>query len=261
MTFVNVNNISNSVSSGFTVRVIVDSQIKDETESGAENSQIKSDITKNSNVSSVKFISKTDDLNKLIEQTKNDNGVSPYDSFVNNNPLGNVFDVTVTDQSKIAETAKEISSIKNVKQTAYLGKEVEETLRIAKIINYSLIIFFILLVIATVLLIANVIKLSINQRKDEIEIMRLVGASNQYIKNPFIAEGIIISLISGLFIAGLMIFIYDRTLAGKQIANIANATFVATDKINLIIIGSTILISLIVGFFGSNNAIKKYLKI
>jgi cell division transport system permease protein len=261
MTFVNVNNISKSVASGFTIRVIVNADIKDETESGTENARIKAEILKTSNVTKVTFISKTDDLKNLIEANKNENGTSPYDSFVNNNPLGNVFDVTVADQEQIAQTASEINKISGVYRVAYLGDEVAETLRVAQIINYSLIAFFILLVIAAILLIANVIKLSINQRKDEIEIMRLVGASNQYIKNPFIAEGIIISLFSGLVVAGLMIFLYNSLLAGKPIANIEGATFVPTNQINTLVLGATTILSFVVGYFGSNNAIKRYLKI
>lgn len=262
ITFQNIENITKNVSDSVTIRVIVDPKIKNEVETAVENQTIKNQIVKVENVETnqIVFISRTEDINNTIELTKNGNQTSPFEAFRDpeKNPLGNVFVVKIKDPEKIETTAQKLKSIDDVKSVYYLSKEVKEMLRLAKIVNYALLIFFALLVIATFLLIANVIKLSINMRKDEIEIMRLVGASNQYIKGPFIIEGMLISIVSSIFISICVLIVYDNFIAGKTLIGVQA---IATNEIQNSVLMITTLIAIIVGYIGSNNAIRKYLKI
>ena len=133
---------------------------------------------------------------------------------------------------------------------------------IFNLIEKILIVIVAGLVIVTAFLIVNTIKITIFSRQEEIEIKRLVGASNFSIKQPFVIEGLLIGILGSVIPVLVTIYgytvIFDKTggkLFSQFIKLVKPFPFVFYVSIILVIIG------VIVGMIGSNRAVKKYLKI
>ena len=139
---------------------------------------------------------------------------------------------------------------------------VEQLVSIFDIIRKATFGIVIALIIVTAFLIANTIKITIMSRKREIEIMRLVGASNINIKIPFILEGLILGIFGSIIPVGITLYgytaLYDH-FGGHLFTNfiklVEPTPFIYFISIILVLIG------MIVGMFGSARAVKKYLKI
>ena len=179
------------------------------------------------------------------------------------NPLLDSFQLKVKDVDKIKDTVKEIKKIEKVNTVSYGEEMVDQLITVFDVINKISIGAVIALVIVTAFLITNTIKLAIYARKREIEIMRLVGASNISIKIPFVIEGLFLGFLGSII--PIIITIYGYTslydffggkLFGSSLVRLIEPTpFVYLASLLLIIIG------ILVGMFGSWQAVKKYLKI
>jgi cell division transport system permease protein len=179
------------------------------------------------------------------------------------NPLLDIYEVTVEDIDRIGETADILAKMDGV-HTVNFGEEyIESVITIFGVIEKACIGGVIALVLVTAFLISNTIKLAIFSRKTEIEIMRLVGASNISIKVPFLIEGSFIGFLGSIIPIGLMSYGYTALydfLGGKLFSSslgelAAPYPFIFLGALMLLVIG------LLVGMFGSANAVKKYLKI
>ena len=139
---------------------------------------------------------------------------------------------------------------------------VDSMISIFKIVKNILIVIVIALVIVTAFLIVNTIKITIFSRQEEIEIKRLVGASNISIKQPFVIEGLIIGMLGSIIPMIVTIYgysyLYDKT-GGKMFSQFIKLVkpFPFSIYVSLILLA----IGVLVGMYGSNRAVRKYLKI
>ena len=178
------------------------------------------------------------------------------------NPLYDTYLVKVKDSEKISNTASKIEKIDGVEMVRYGEGMIESLLSIFKIVEKILIVIVISLVLVTAFLIINTIKITIFSRQEEIEIKRLVGASNFSIKQPFVIEGLFIGILGSIIPILVTIYgyalLYDKTggvLFSKFIQLVEPFPF--TFKIS----GVLLLIGIVVGMIGSSKAVRKYLKI
>ena len=139
---------------------------------------------------------------------------------------------------------------------------VEKLVGVFKGVQSTMVVIVIGLIVVTAFLISNTIKLTIFSRKREIEIMRLVGASNITIKFPFVVEGFVLGVLGSLIPVGLTIYGYsmfykyfDGQLFSPLIKLVSPTPYVYTLSLILIGIGAG------VGMIGSARAVRKYLKI
>ena len=173
--------------------------------------------------------------------------------FINDelNSVAGLENVEATNRKKATEST-------NLRQEKFASLRSERDDLIQKIT----IGIVIALILVTVFLISNTIKLTIYSRKNEIEIMRLVGASNTTIKLPFLFEGLFLGLIGSII--PVCITIYGYTI----LYNIMHG-YLFTETLNLIkpynfvfyVSGAIILLGAVVGMFGSTNSVRKYLKV
>ena len=179
-----------------------------------------------------------------------------------NSPLQDTFQLKVKDINKIDKTAKKISNIDGVDLVKYGEEMVKKLVKAFDVVRKGCIYIVIALVLVTAFLITNTIKITIFSRKREIEIMRLVGASNINIKIPFILEGLLLGLLGSIVPVVITIIGYnaiydhfDGVMFSQFIKLVKPEPFVF--YVSLILIG----IGMIVGMIGSYRAVKKYLKI
>jgi cell division transport system permease protein len=178
------------------------------------------------------------------------------------NPLVDSYTIKVKDAKSLTDVAKFINSINGVHQTKYGEGMVEGIISafdIIKIVSFGIVVA---LVLVTAFLISNTIKLTIFSRRSEIEIMRLVGASNASIKMPFLFEGFLLGFLGSIIPIFVTIYGYivlyfklDGKIVSEMVGLINPFNFIFAVSACLLIIGT------VVGMFGSIRAVRKYLKI
>ena len=252
----NVNKFTDDIEKDVTIVVYIK---KDATLEDREALDTKINLL--SNIESVTFMSK-EEIRKDMSKDSEGLGtiLSEYDE--NTNPLLDEYLVKVKDTEKIGTTAKQIKDLSGVSQVKYGEGMVEELVKIFDTVKKIMVVIVIGLIIVTAFLISNTIKITINNRKRQIEIMRLVGASNSYIKMPFFFEGIILGFIGSIIPVLLSlygyVYLYDKMngILFTEVISLINPNQVMT---HLII--TLILIGVIVGAIGSSRAVRRYLKI
>lgn len=253
----NVENFTELIRKDVTVVIFLD-KAADKT----DRSRIESAIRATNNVDKLTFKSKQESA----EETAKNNEVfqTIIDSWTDEtNPLLDSFQLKVKDVDSVKETVKKIKEIDKVNTVSYGEEMVDQLITIFDVVNKISIGAVIALVVVTAFLITNTIKLAIYARKREIEIMRLVGASNISIKIPFVIEGLFLGFLGSIIPVIITIYgytaLYDffgGKLLGSSLVRLIEPTpFVYLASLLLVVIG------ILVGMFGSWQAVKKYLKI
>lgn len=250
----NVNNATRLIEDELTIVTYLK---KDVTEEQIEN--IKSEISSYKNIEEVTFKSKDE---WKLEMSEYDDSFKTVLNYLDENPLMDSFVLKVNDVKKLSETSEYIKAINGVDTVKYGEGMVEQIISVFDIVQKIVVVVVIALIVVTSFLISNTIKLTIFSRRNEIEIMRLVGASNITIKLPFLFEGFIIGLIGSIIPVCITIYgyviLYSR-LHGKLFSNmimlIKPYPFVFWVSLIVIAIGA------LVGMYGSIKAVRKYLKV
>ena len=253
----NVENFAETIRKDVTMIIFLDTDTEE-----IEYTRIESDIKAVGNVDKLTFKSKQE----LAEEasTWGNNLESIFGNMEEeDNPLMASFLLKVKDLDLIGETASKIEKIEKVNTVDYGKNTVEQMIVIFDVVKKVSIGAVVALILVTAFLIANTIKLAIYSRRREIEIMRLVGASNISIKIPFVIEGLFLGLIGSIIpiiitIWGYVSFynFFDGKLIGFNFISLIEPTpFVYLTSLLLMVIG------ILVGMFGSWRAVKKYLKI
>jgi cell division transport system permease protein len=148
-------------------------------------------------VASAQYIPKREGLRRMHEVLGRD-----FDtSLLTANPLPNSYHVKVKDPDQVPAVAAAIAKDPRVEKTDYAADTVQKLLKTAAVLGRAGIALIVLLSISAAIVIANTIRLTVFARRREIEIMQLVGATNMYIRMPFIAEG----MLAGVLGAGIAI--------------------------------------------------------
>ena len=252
----NVENFTKEIEREMTIVVFMNNGVtKDQINETEEK------IKKMSNVEKYTFESKLEVKKQM--QAESDVFKTVLDNWDDDeSPLKDTFQVKVKDITKIKNTANNIKNLDNVSVVrygeGYIDRMVNAFTSIEKV-TYGVVIA---LVLVTVFLIINTIKLTISARHREIEIMRVVGASNLSIKIPFIIEGMILGLFGSIIPVlvatyGYIAFYnhFNGYLFTELIKLIKPEPFIYQTSLIIVIIG------VIVGMIGSAGAVRKYLKI
>lgn len=251
-----VNNFTNNVKKDLTIVVFLDRDITEE-----RTVEIKNELKAISNIDTIEFRSKTEIAKSMMEQYETYKDIlKDYDE--KDLPLQDTYLIKVKEVEKIGDTAKKIDTILNVESVQYGAGMVEQLVDIFQTVKYVSIGVVLALIIVTIFLISNTIKITIFSRRKEIEIMRLVGASNLNIKIPFLFEGLFLGLFGSII--PILATIYGYTALYNQLGG-----YISVKTIQLIkptpfvyyVSISLLIISAIVGALGSAKAVRKHLKI
>lgn len=252
----NVENFTKIIRDDFTIVTYIKTDADEE-----KIKEIKNNIDSLKNIESVTFDSKTDVANRMKEESEVFNNIMSSWSE-SENPLYDTYLVKVKDSEKISKTAESIKKIDGVEMVKYGEGMIDSLISIFKIIEKILIIIVVSLIVVTAFLIINTIKITIFSRQEEIEIKRLVGASNTSIKQPFVIEGLLIGLIGSVLPILVTIYgyvaLYDKT-GGKIFSQFIK--LVEPFPFVFMVSGVLVVIGIIVGMIGSSSAVRKYLKI
>lgn len=252
----NINNFTTLVEKDMTIVVFLDSKIKDEDVKVIEYqtkeiSNVKS-VVYNSKKQITEEMSKSSDVYKAIMEKWSDE----------ENPLSPSFLIKVKDINKVKDTADKIKEFKGVNVVKYGEGMTEVLISIFDVIKKVSLIIVGVLMLVTSFLISNTIKLTIYSRRKEIEIMRLIGASNFAIKLPFIFEGLFLGILGSIIPILTTIYGYNYIYVNyhdKMISPVIQ--LLQTFPTTIYISGILLCLGMVVGIIGSYGAVRKYLKI
>ena len=214
-------------------------------------------------VNTVEYVSQEQALNEMREWLGD--SASVLDSYSGDqNPFKASFVVTLTDLTKNEEVQRQINTFENVASIEAGNKTVNTLVNIANGIRTATGVILVLLILISIFIIANTIKLTVHARRKEISIMKYVGATNGFIRWPFMVEGIIIGIISALISIVILGFVYNFVAD-----TIINSSMATTLQLNLLTFSNMLSMLLVVyivmgtgiGAIGSAISMKKYLEV
>lgn len=211
-------------------------------------------------VNKAEYVTKEDALNTVKTWLKDSQGL--LEPYAKNNPFKASYVVTLTDLSKMQEVESKIAILEQVNNITVRNETINRLLDIANGVKTVSAVILVLLIFISIFIIANTIKLTVHARRKEISIMKYVGATNGFIRWPFMVEGIIIGVVSAMFSVLVLGLAYNY-ITGRA------AGMAQTIQINLLQFSDTfsllILIYLVLGIgigtIGSAISMKKYLEV
>ena len=187
-------------------------------------------------------------------------------SFAGDNPLANsasysIYMNDISMQSTLVTYLESIDGIRSVKQSEMVAHTLTDFNSLIGYISAGIIL--ILLGVA-VFLISNTITVGISVRREEIGIMKLIGATDYFVRAPFVVEGIVIGLIGAAIPLGILYVLYEKIILyiGDKFKFISNMIqFLSVDQVFHTLVPVALLLGVGIGFIGSRITIRKHLKV
>ncbi len=230
----------------------------DETYSEAEAKSVGSQINLISNVYNARFVSREEALADFLEEQGDVEAFQGIDSST----LRDRFVVTLVDNSIMKETVGEIRQVQGVADVSAHYEISEGFTTIQHVLRIASVAIIAVLLVVSLLIISNTVKLAMYDRREEIAIMRMVGATNGFIRWPFVVEGFLLGIFSaaGAFFLewGLYDFVCARIAGIDTLQLLSLVPF--TDVLSIMIAAYAVT-GFMVGVFGSLMSIRKFLKV
>jgi cell division transport system permease protein len=239
-------------------RVVVDVYIAGDA-TPAERSELKSSIENTANVKSVEYISKAEGLETAKE--KNPKAFEEGTELLGRNPLPDLYRVTPEDPDRIQAIVGDVrdSGLGGIDEVRNRESDTDKILSATGLVKILTTGLALLLVFASIALIANTIRLSIFARRREVEVMKLVGATNWFIRWPFVIEGVIVGLMGGI-LAVLMLTIAKETFIDPLEERFA--LLAAPDTIDFPLLIALLLFACVaVSAIGSGITLRRFLRV
>lgn len=230
----------------------------DETLSEAEAREIYVRLSALDNVSSVNFVTREQAMENFISQYEDEDEFSD----VTASWFRHRYVIFLDDISLMADTKAEIEQVEGIADVAASLELSHAFVTIRNIVSIISVVMIVILFIVSIFIMQNTIKLATFSRREEIGIMKMVGASNGFIRWPFVIEGLTLGLLGSLLAFAAQIGIYD--LIFNAVVSSAVGSLITVLPMNVLILPVLIVfvaIGLIVGTFGSNIAIRNYLNV
>ena len=253
----NVNYVMKQVESQQGMRVIIKEDAKD-----TEINDLKIKIQQIENVSTVTFYSKEDALASMKTILgEHQDLIVGYDE---DNPFPASYFVTLTDLTKNKEVQDKILRLDAVEEISTDNDTIANLSRVAKSIQNITLVLLSLLIIISIFIIVYTIKLTVYARRREISIMKYVGATNGFIRGPFIVEGVIIGVISAFATIGIVALTYNATLTKILESSVMKSLSISLygfSDLFLKVLLVYIVLGTVIGVLGSTISMRKYLKV
>jgi cell division transport system permease protein len=242
-------------------RVVVDVYVSDSV-TGEGTAELRRALMSTPNVESVEFISKAEALARAEE--KNPRAFKEGAELLGSNPLPGSFRVTPEDPDRIQEIVDALAPngrprLEAIDEVRNREEETDKILSATGLVKGLTATLAALLVLASIALVANTIRLSIFARRREVEVMKLVGATNWFIRWPFVIEGIIVGFFGGL-LAVLLLTVAKETLIDPLSEDFA--LLAAPDTIDFPLLAALLMLAcVVVSALGSGITLRRFLRV
>ena len=242
-----INSVIGSVEDQVTINAFISDQASD-----ADVKKFEEELKGWKNVKEVTFKSKDDALKEYTSKISN-NADATLSALDGNNPLPRSFSIKMDQPSHVDDG--------DVNESVVYGqKEVARLFQITNYIRIAAVVLVALLTFIAFIFINNTIRLSITARRREIAIMRLVGASNGFIRGPFITEGIFQAILGALCSIGVL-ELFRNLLVPRLQENVSWMNLTLPLSYYLVTYAALLIIGALIGLFGSAIAMRRYLKV
>lgn len=256
---VNVSNVVDELEDQSEAIVYLDDGTSD-----ADRERIRKDIIATGKISTVEFISKEEALSSMMESMGNEGLL--FDAYKDNNNLPDSYRITFDDVSHLEDTVAAIEKIDGVFSVSAMTEVANVITGIKKMAYIGGIVIIGLLIAVSLMIVGNTIKITVFSRRREISIMKYVGATNGFIRLPFVVEGMSLGIISGAIAYGLIYFGYDYLTNWVLSQKSDWFSMIVSGMVPFSAISSQLLIGFLcggalIGVFGCAAFIGKHLKV
>jgi cell division transport system permease protein len=256
VSFVNVNMFARSIGKDYNVIQIYmkDSNTKEATE------KVGVSLNKIKGVEKVDYVTKDQALDTLKERW-GDNGYLLEN--LPENPLPDSYTVYVSDKDAANRVAESAPSIEGVDDVVYYRDTIEKLSQLSHFIEVGSLIAMGFLIIVSIIIVANTIKLTVFNREKEIGIMKYLGATNWFVKAPFIWGGVIVGVLSSVIATGLTYLIYSKLtgIIGSDVLRILSVSLVPAEQLTNVLLIMFLSIGIGIGVIGSAISIRRFLNV
>ena len=253
----NLNNAVATIESQQGMQVFIKEDTTD-----AQMTKLGEQIKQIDGVNTVRFVSKTEALNDWKEKLKSQQAL--FATYDEDNPLPNSYIVTLTDLKLNKQVQEEINKLDFVDDITNSNETIDGLVTIANGVKIVSSVILTLLILISIFIISNTIKLTVHARRKEISIMKYVGATDNFIRWPFVIEGIIIGVIAAIIsivVLGLAYNLIVHLLAGNTVLNRMGMSLLSfSDMITLLIV-VYLGLGIGIGALGSTISMRKYLQV
>lgn len=223
----------------------------------ADVAQIEAKLYGDTRVRDTRFVSREEALEDYARRVN-----LPYKDLKGalQNPLPDTIHVTVVDPEDLREVVQAAGKIKGVKKVRYRADVAEKLLRVARAVQGMGLGLGGLMALAALLLVGTTIHLAIHARRREIRIMQLVGATNNFIRAPFLVEGCVEGLLGGVVAAAMLVAGYSY-LYNQVSDNLAFIELIYSTQFVVLLVLGTVLSGLLLGIIGSLVGTWRYLRL
>ena len=252
----NLNNAVETLETQQGIQVFIQKTATD-----AQMEQIGEQIQAIDGVNKVTFVSKEDALNQTKEKLKDKQAlIAGWDE---SNPFKASYLVTLTDLKLSSQVQDEIKKIDNIDSIQSRDETINGLVAIANGVKIVSAVIVTLLVLISIFIIGNTIKLTVHARRKEISIMKYVGATDSFIRWPFVIEGIIIGIVAALLsilVLGIAYSLITNAATNSIISTMGIKLLSFTDMTTLLVIVYMVL-GIGIGALGSSISMRKYLQV
>ena len=252
----NVNSVITQIESQQGIQIFIDEDATDE-----EIDSLGNQIRAIDGVNRVTFVSKEDALNSM-KTTLGDESL--FEGWDEENPFPASYYVTLTDLSLNDQVQSEINKLDNVDEIESQNTTINRLQSLANGIQITTIIILVLLIVISIFIISYTIKLTVHARRREISIMKYVGATNSFIRGPFIVEGIIIGVISAIITLVILGLAYNGVMGGigdSVLIQEMGFGLLSFSEMFYLVLTVYLVLGVGIGVLGSTISMRKYLKV
>ncbi len=255
----NINYIMEQIQSEQAMQVFIDPEATPEQEA-----ELEQKIKSIQYVNTTEYVSKEQALNDVKSWSDDINKFLSDYTADGYNPFKASYVITLTDLTKNEEVQNEIRTFEHVADIEAGNQTVNKLVDIANGIRTATAVILVLLVLISIFIIANTIKLTVHARRKEISIMKYVGATNGFIRWPFMVEGIIIGIVSALISVVILGFTYnfivEKLITSSMVTTLQISLLTFSDMLSMLFI-VYIIMGIGIGAIGSAISMKKYLEV
>ena len=256
VTFVNVNLFTATIEKDYNVIQIYMA----EGNSSEKTQAVGKSLEAMDGVDHIKYVNKEEALTTLKARW-GDNGYL-LDNLPEN-PLPDSYNVYVKDKDAANAVAAAAPDLAGVSDVVYYRDTIEKLAQISRFVEAGSLITMAFLVIVSIVIVANTIKLTVFNREKEIGIMKYLGATNWFVRAPFIWGGIIVGVLSSIIATGLTYLIYTKItgIVGSDITRILSVSVVPADQITNVLLIMFLCLGIGIGVIGSAISIRRFLNV
>ncbi len=257
---VNFKSAMKSIESTISISVFFDENISEESVR-----LIGEQIRVRQEVNTMDFIS-AEQAWKEFSEKNYDDPEAAREAFGDDNPLANAasYKITLKDVSKQTELVKYLEGITGVRKVKSSEYTADSISALNSIVGYASLGIIVILLFVSVFLISNTITIGITVRREEIKIMKLIGATNFFVRSPFIVEGVFIGLLGSALPLVLLYYLYDMVInyvIGRFTIIQSLFAFIPSEDIFKVLIPVSLGIGVGIGLIGSWFTTRKHLKV